>query len=82
MRELLPDPVRKVFIGSRDRPAPLKDAADAISVWSVCLVTGMTILWRAGRGKSLAPYPAPPSERSLGYLGKASSFSIASSNLA
>jgi hypothetical protein len=51
MRELLPDAVRKVFVGSSDHPAPLQDAADAVSVWSLCLVTGMTILWRAVRWK-------------------------------
>jgi hypothetical protein len=51
MRELLPAAVREVFVGSRDRPAPLQDAADAISVWSLCLVIGMTLLWRAVRWK-------------------------------
>jgi hypothetical protein len=51
MRDLLPDAVGKVFGGSRDHRAPLQDAADAISVWSLLLVTGMTILWRALRWK-------------------------------
>jgi len=50
-RDLLPDGVRKLFVGMQNHPAPLQDVAEAISVWALCLVAGAAFLWRAIRWK-------------------------------
>jgi hypothetical protein len=48
-RDILPDTVRKLFVGTRDESAPLEGIAETISLWSLCLVTGAVCLWRAIR---------------------------------